>query len=165
MTSHRPTLHLVCGKIAAGKSTLTAALADTDQTVLMSEDVWLKTLFADEMNTLKDYVRFSARLRQVLQDHVINILNAGPSVVLDFPANTVETRVWMKEIARNADADHVLHWLDVPDAICIARMHTRNARGNHPFSVTEAQFAQVSAHFEAPRQDEGFNVQIHRDHN
>ncbi|UWQ98813.1 ATP-binding protein [Rhodobacteraceae bacterium S2214] len=165
MTSHRPTLHLVCGKIAAGKSTLTAALAEADQTVLMSEDVWLKTLFADEMNTLKDYVRFSARLRQVLQDHVINILNAGTSVVLDFPANTVETRVWMKAITRNANADHVLHWLDVPDAVCIARMHARNAIGNHPFSVTEAQFAQVTAHFEAPREDEGFNVQIHRDHN
>ena len=36
-----PTLHLVCGKIAAGKSTLANRLANAPATVLISEDYWM----------------------------------------------------------------------------------------------------------------------------
>ena len=40
-----PTLHMICGKIAAGKSTLARRLADQPNTILISEDVWLSTLY------------------------------------------------------------------------------------------------------------------------
>lgn len=42
-----PTLHMICGKIAAGKSTLAARLAEADRTVLIAEDDWLGALYAD----------------------------------------------------------------------------------------------------------------------
>ena len=44
------TLHLVCGKIAAGKSTLTAELAAQPRTVLISEDFWTARLFLTYSN-------------------------------------------------------------------------------------------------------------------
>ena len=47
MSDLRPTLHFFCGKIAAGKSTLAAKLAEQEGTVLIAEDAWLAALYAD----------------------------------------------------------------------------------------------------------------------
>lgn len=161
MPDMSPTLHMLCGKIAAGKSTLAADLARAPGTVLVAEDDWLNALFADELVSLPDYARCSAKLRRAMAPHVVAVLNAGVSVVLDFPANTVEQRRWMRGILRSTGAAHRLHLLDVPDAVCLERLQARNSRGDHPFAVTEAQFRQFSSHFVAPTPDEGFTVVRH----
>ncbi|HEY0413998.1 MAG TPA: ATP-binding protein [Allosphingosinicella sp.] len=152
-------LHLVCGKIAAGKSTLCARLGAAPGTVTIAEDAWLKRLFGDEMKAVADYVRVSARLRSAMGPHVADLLRAGLDVVLDFPANTVATRAWMKGIAEQAGARAVLHWLDVPDEVCRARLRRRNAEGAHEFAgVTDAQFDLITRYFEPPGPDEGFDI-------
>lgn len=61
MTLTKPTLHLLFGKIEAGKSTLAAELAAANRTVLIAEDERLAALFADEMQKLKDYVHCTAK--------------------------------------------------------------------------------------------------------
>ena len=156
-------LHMLCGKIAAGKSTLAASLAGAPGTVLIAEDDWLNALFADELVSLPDYVRCSSKLGRIMAPHVAAVLNAGVSVVLDFPANTVEQRRWMRGILATTTAAHQLHLLETPDEVCLARLRARNSRGDHPFAVTEAQFHQFSSHFAAPTPDEGLNVVRHDD--
>jgi hypothetical protein len=78
--------------------------------------------------------------------------------ILDFPANTVEQRAWMRGIVKAADASHQLHVLCASDELCLARLRRRNAVGEHPFAVTEEQFRQFSGHFAPPAPEEGFNV-------
>lgn len=156
-----PVLHMLCGKIAAGKSTLAATLARAPGTVLISEDDWLKALFADEMTTGADYLRCSARLQTAMAPHVAAVLRAGVSVVLDFPANTVAQRRWMRGVVDESGAAHLLHLLDVPDDVCLDRLRARNADGNHPFAATEAQFRRFSKHFVAPMPEEGFTILRH----
>ena len=158
----RPILHLLCGKIAAGKSTLAASLAAESGTVHIAEDAWLDQLFGTDMVSIQDYVRYSERIRSVLETHVVSLLEAGVSVVLDFPANTVETRAWMRRIVVETSASHQFHVLEVPDEICLERLRARNASGTHPFTVTEQQFHHISKHFVPPTTDEAFNVIIHR---
>ena len=46
------TLHMLCGKIAAGKSTLAAELARQPNTVLIAEDFWMTQLYPGEVLTL-----------------------------------------------------------------------------------------------------------------
>ncbi|OWU86148.1 cell division protein ZipA [Oceanicola sp. 22II-s10i] len=157
-----PTLHLICGRIAAGKSTLATRLGEADNTVVIREDDWLAGLYGDQMATIQDYLRCAARLRSVVGPHVRELLNAGMSVVLDFQANTIESRAWMRGILDTSGAAHVLHLLDVSEEQCLARLRARNAAGDHPFAVTEAQFHQISRHFMTPQPDEGFNVEVHR---
>jgi predicted kinase len=113
--------------------------------------------------TLKDYVRCSAKLRDIVRPHVISVLETGVSVVLDFHANTRDQRRWLKTIAEAASVPHVVHFLDVSDDVCLSRLHARNAAGSHPFAVTDEQFRVVTDHFAAPVADEGFTVRHYLD--
>ncbi len=161
MTDNKPTLHLLVGKIAAGKSTLAAELGQAPATVVISEDQWLAALFADELNCVSDYVRCSARLRVALEPHLIVLLQSGLSVVLDFPANTIAMRTWLRGLLDKAGCAHQLHFLDVPDHVCRDRLHKRNAAGSHAFAATDEQFDLITKHFVAPSAEEGFQVVVY----
>ena len=161
MSDLGPILHFICGKIAAGKSTLAAELGAAERTVVISEDAWLSVLFADELSSLADYVRCTSKLRKALTPHVAALLNEGVSVVLDFSANTVQQRAWMRGIIETTGASHQLHVLDVPDEVCLARLRERNARGEHPFAVTEEQYWQFSLYVTLPSPEEGFHLVVH----
>jgi predicted kinase len=158
MSKSNAMLHLVCGKVAAGKSTLTAKLSSVPGTVLISEDHWLATLYRNEMHSMADYVRVAPRLREAMGPHVVSLLRLGVSVVLDFPANTIANRAWMRGLFERGEADHRLHFLDVPDDVCRARMHARNRAGGHDFAPTDETFAVITRYFVPPDDAEGFNV-------
>src|SRR5437870_3632743 len=67
--AHAPTLYLICGKIASGKSSLARRLAARPATLLISEDHWTSTLFSGELKTIEDYGRCSALLRAAMGPH------------------------------------------------------------------------------------------------
>jgi len=89
-------------------------------------------------------------------------LRSGVSIVLDVPANTTTHRAWMRELFEMAQVNHQLHYLDVPDAVCKARLRARNASGEHDFAATDEQFDLITSHFVAPTSNEGFNIVHHR---
>ena len=155
-------LHMMCGKIATGKSTLAANLGSQPATVLLVEDDWLSTLYPDELHTGSDYLRCSTRLHAILGPHVADILRAGVTVVLDFPANVPAQRRWMRDILDATGAPHELHVLDLPDDVLLDRLRARNARGDHPYMVSEDMFHRFSKMFEPPSPEEGFNIVHHR---
>lgn len=161
MTAPPPVLHLFCGKVAAGKSTLARQLTCASGALLLSEDDWLSRLYPDEIHSLADYARCSGRLRSALGDHLQALLGAGHSVVLDFPANTVPVRRWMRGLFESAGADHKLHLLDAPDALCKARLRERNRAGCHAFAPVEADYDRITRHFVPPAPEEGFNLLVH----
>ena len=138
MSAKEATLHMLCGKIAAGKSTLTAELGRRPRTIVVSEDQWLAALYPGEMASVADYVRCSGRLRNAIEPHLVALLQAGLSVVLDFPANTVANRAWMRGVFERAGSAHQLHYLDVPDDVCKARLRARNASRAHLFAATDS---------------------------
>jgi predicted kinase len=156
MSASNATLHMLCGKIAAGKSTLSAKLGQAERTVMISEDRWIDRLYGPELRTLADFFERCDRLRATLAPHVVDILRADVSVVLDFHANTIGSRQWMRAIFEEAGASHQLHFLDLPDDVCRARMHARKAAGGD--GVTDAEFDHVTSYFVAPDESEGFNV-------
>lgn len=158
---HPPVLYLLCGKIAAGKSTLAKHIAARPATLLISEDHWTSHLFSDELKTIDDYDRLSSRLRAAMAPHIVDILQQGLSVVLDFPANTVGHRKWMRSLIARAGVAHELHLLDMSDTVCKQRLLERNRRGEHPFQVSDADYDLFTSYFVPPEPDEGFNIVIH----
>lgn len=157
-TPEKPVLHLLCGKVASGKSTLSAQLGSIPGTIIISEDHWLAALFAGEMQSLSDYVQYSSRLRNAMKPHLVSLLKAGISVVLDFPANTLTNREWMMSIIRESGADNRLHYLSVSDEVCKSRLRARNAEGMHEFSASDQQFDTITRYFSEPTADEGFVI-------
>ena len=163
MPAATPTLHMICGKAAAGKSTLARRVADAPATILISEDAWLATLYRDEQRTIAEYARNSRRPREAMGGHIEALLQAGLSVVLDFPANTVANRQWMRGLFERPGAAHRLHFIDVTDAVCKARLRQRNAAGTHEFTVSDAEFDEITSYFVPPAAAEGFDVTVYRE--
>jgi len=152
------TLHLITGKIAAGKSTLSATLATETGGLVLAEDQWLTTLYPAQITSLDDYRRESERLRAAIAPLIVDLLRRGLTIILDFPANTVASRTWMRGLADDAGITATLHFLDTPDDLCRQRLHARNAAGTHAYQASDAEFDQFTAHFVAPHADEGFAI-------
>ncbi|WP_095189809.1 ATP-binding protein [Pseudomonas sp. Irchel 3E19] len=157
----QPKLHLMCGKIASGKSTLAKSLANEHRAILLSEDRWISRLYPAEVQTVTDYVRCAKRIRDVLGPLVIDLLGVRLDVVLDFPANTVADREWLRGLADAAGSAHYLHYLDVDDDTCRARLHARNERGEHDFAATDAEFDLITGYFRVPEEVEGLVIVRH----
>jgi predicted kinase len=157
-----PTLHFFCGKAGAGKTTLALQLAQHNNAMLISEDIWLMRLFGDQMKVFDDYIRFSKRLKTVVGPLVVDLLNTGHSVVLDFQANTTVGRAWFRSVFEQAGAAHVLHFVRASDETClagIAKRNTERPEGSH--HLTKEDFIYVSSFFQAPEEGEGFNIDLH----
>lgn len=158
-----PTLHFMCGKMAAGKSTLSKTLAEEHGAILICEDIWLQQLYPAEIRGFEDYLAYSRRLKAIVAPHVVALLRKGVPVVMDFPANVPAQRAWLRSILIDAGADHVMHFVDTPHARCIEQLRRRNAEqppGAMPMSVE--QFEAISALFVPPTADEGFNIKTYR---
>ncbi len=156
-------LHLLCGRIAAGKSTLAKSLARRYDAVLIGEDHCLSTLYANTIHTFDDYRVYAKRLRELLTPHCVQLLKRGINVVLDFPANTPNCRQWLKNIIQEGDARHVLHYLTTSKQDCWQRLLERNETQNtnaSPIAVNE--FDVINGYFIPPDVSEGFNVEIVR---
>ena len=149
-------------EIAAGKSTLARHLAARPATLLISEDHWTSNLFSGDLRTINDYAHYSARVRAAMGPHIVDIIQQGLSIVLDFPANTVSNRNWMRSLITRVNVAHELHLFDVPDTIRKQRLRERNADGEHPFQVSEADYDLFTSYFVPPGPNEGFNVFVHR---
>jgi len=121
----------------------------------------MAALYPEELQTLNDYIRLVPRLHAAMGPHIVDVLKAGLSVVMDWPANTVVTRKWMRSIFEAAGAAHQLHWLDVPDRVCLERLRSRNASGDHEFTLNEDEFRDLTRLFEPPTAAERFHLIIH----
>lgn len=162
MTMQPPTLFFFCGKMAAGKSTLSRELAARHDAVLLVQDDWLEKLFPGEIHTIADFVRCSTRLRDALGPHVVALLKRGTSIVLDFPGNTRSQRVWFRELFEQAGVAHELHFIDAPDELCKRQLRQRSQDlpEGAPWT-TDAEFDAITAYFQPPDDDEGFVVVRH----
>jgi len=155
-------LYFLCGKMAAGKSTHARALAQATNAVLLIQDELLDALYADDVRSVQDFVKYSARVRKALSLHIQDLLSRGISVVLDFPGNTRAQRRWFRAIFEGADVEHELHFIDAPDDLCKRQLKQRSA--DLPAGsawTTDAEFDAITAYFEAPAEEEKFNVIRH----
>jgi predicted kinase len=160
--SNAAKLIFLCGKMAAGKSTLARELAARQDAVLIVQDEFLARLFPGEIVDVPDFVRCSSRLKHALGPHVCALLSKGISVVLDFPGNTVNQRAWFRELFEQADVDHELHVIDASDAVCKRQLRDRS-RDLPPGTpwTTEAEFEAITALFQPPSEEEHFNIVRH----
>lgn len=149
-----------CGKMGAGKSTLARQWSQEKNTILISEDQWLAALYPQQIHTIKDYLRCSSQLKNILNDHISQLLNNGLTLILDFPGNTIEQRRWFKHLIDNSQCRHRLICLDHSDERCLKQIAKR--RKEQPQRAAfdnEETFYHLSQYFQLPTEDEGFTVE------
>jgi len=155
------TLIFFFGKMGAGKSTKAKEVSVDMNTVLLSEDEWLSTLYPKQIISFDDYIKFSAILRPLIKSHVQNILLSGTNVVLDFSANTVKQRAWLKKIASGINAIHQLIYLHVDDKTCIKQIAKRRVEQPERAAFdTEEMFHHVTKYFEVPIESEQLQMTV-----
>jgi predicted kinase len=157
------TLIFFCGKMGAGKSTLSRQISQELNAILLSEDDWLSSLYSNEITNFDDYLKYSNRLKPLLKTHITSILNSGVSVVMDFPANTKNQRAWFKDIFLTENIPHRLIYLEVDEKTCIEQISKR--RETNPERAlfdTEEVFHHVTSFFQPPSADEGFSLEVVR---
>ena len=162
MIESRATLYFMCGKMAAGKSTLSKELARVHSAVLLNQDDWLSALYPGEILNIADYVRCSGRLRDALTPLIVDLLTRGTSVVLDHPGNTRKQRQWFRDLFERANVPHELHFVHAADDTCKRQLKQRSAALPAGSAwTTDAEFDAITAYFQAPENEENFNVIRH----
>ncbi|TCK02601.1 AAA family ATPase [Marinobacterium mangrovicola] len=153
------TLFFFCGKMGAGKSTQAKAVATENNAILISEDEWLAAHYPNQIQTFDDYLALSRTIKPFIQAHVQNILATGTSVVMDFPANTVNQRAWFKALCSDADCEHEMQFLDLTDDQCLAQVAQRRLEQPERAHFDTAEvFAHVTRFFEPPAAEENLNI-------
>ncbi|MDP1569418.1 MAG: ATP-binding protein [Vicinamibacterales bacterium] len=152
-------LYFMCGKMAAGKSTYARELARDRNALLLVQDEFVAALFPGEIQDIPSFVKYSGRLKHALSNHICDLLSHGISVVLDFPGNTRNQRQWFRDLLERAHVEHELHYIDASDDLCRRQLRQRSAALPAGSAwTTDADFDVITAHFQAPADDERFNV-------
>lgn len=162
MSKNKATLHFICGKLGSGKTTLAKEIADQQNAIFISEDIWLSQLFPDAIKTFEDYLLYSKRVKTVISAHVIELLQHSVSVVFDFAGNRPADRDWVKSVFESAQVAHLLHYIVAPDDLCRAQFKKRNL--NLPKGskiITDQEFDMITQYFVPPEQNEEYCVEYH----
>ncbi|MAD14802.1 MAG: ATP-binding protein [Alteromonadaceae bacterium] len=152
-------LTFFCGKMGAGKSTKAGKITQEGNSVLLSEDEWLASLYPNKISSLNDYIEYSNILKPQIKKLVQSILSAGTNVVMDFPANTLSQRDWFRSIFSEIEAPHNLIYIDLPNEACLKQIEKRRTEiPERAATDTVEMFNQITKYFMAPTSEEGFNI-------
>ncbi len=152
-------LILFCGKMGAGKTTLSTSVAADSNAVLVSEDEWLSAHYPGKIHSFEDYLIFSKQIKPFVKKHIQRILAAGTTIVMDFPANTIKQRQWLLSLCNEIGADHQLIYINVSDDLCLSHISKRREQQPERAQFDRPEvFYEVTKYFEAPSENEGLNI-------
>ena len=153
------TLYMLCGKMAAGKSTLAIEMSRRLGVMVIVEDHLLASLYPDEITDVDTYLDRSARLKTAMEPIIVDLLAHGASVILDFPANTVQQRAWFAGLAEKAKAKHELHYIEIDDSTCKKQLLKRLVENPDRASTDTVEvYDAITKYFEPPSADEGLSI-------
>ena len=149
----QPKVHLLCGLNGGGKTTYARSLPG----VRFSLDEWMLRLYGLPFDD-PDYGRLAEACKDVIWSAATQVLTCGVDVVLDWNSWSRERRRTWRARAAAAGYVAVVHYLDVPVEVAVARALSRADKGSHV--LTEADVRHLAALFEPPTADEGMEIKI-----
>ncbi len=153
------TVHMICGALAAGKTTYSTALADEIGGVRFSIDDWMQSLFGpDAPQPLSPDWMWErvARCEAQIVSTALACAGKGCAPVLDIGFIRRDQRERVAARVRAVGLHCQLHWLDVEREERWRRTAARNAAKGATFSfeVTRPMFDYIEAIHEPPSPSE-----------
>ncbi|MBQ4044703.1 MAG: ATP-binding protein [Clostridia bacterium] len=162
MEKQKPTAFLICGKIAAGKTTYADALCRQRNAVLLSCDELMLTLFGPDAGA--DHDRLADRVQTYLRAKSLDILATGTDVILDWGFWRREARAEIRRFYEELGIRVEMHCVEVTDAQWQQNVARRNeavlAGEVQAYYVDEGLAAKAASLFQPPFPEE-IDVWIH----
>ncbi len=158
-TNTPPTVHLLCGLNGAGKTTHARRLAEERRAVRFSLDEWMLRLHPELRYDAPGYGERAERCKALIWETAQQILALGHDVLLDWNGWSRARRATWRDLARGASYDVVLHYVQVPLEVAVARVAARaaaNTAGAHRLDADAIRH--LAALFEEPSEDEGMPI-------
>ena len=120
-----PKVILICGRICCGKTTYSKKLCSESNTVLLSVDEIMLSLFDKCCGDM--HMEYERRIKNYLFDKSLELIAKGMDVVLDWGFWTKEEREAVKDFYISHGINCELHYLEVSDEIWKVRLDNRNS--------------------------------------
>jgi predicted kinase len=149
------TVHLVFGRVGAGKTTYARQYARDHRAVFFCLDEWMANLFtmdAPQPFTLEWMLPRVERAERQIWTTAQQILAAGVDVVLELGFFTRAQRDRMRALAAGHELQ--IHVVDAPAAVRRDRVRARNTSADRTIEVDDATFDWAEGYFEPLGDDE-----------
>jgi predicted kinase len=157
----QPHVHLLCGLVCAGKTTLAKRMAAELPALRFSRDEWMLRLYGLDHDDDR-YVAALTPCTQLIWDVALEVLSLGQSVIMDWNHWNPERRAESCARARSAGFDVVLHYLEVPLEVAVARARSRLAdNDDDAHRIDEDGVRHFATIFQPPTAAEGIPTVMH----
>lgn len=151
-----PTIHMLCGFICAGKTTLAQKLEREYAAVTFCPDEWIARLFGQEHSSQCVFI-YAPKVSALISRTYEQLLKLKIDIILDDGFWSKAEREHMRKRASELGAKSKLYFLDCPKEILLQRLQKRNAECNpESVVVSEAKFKIAWERFQSPSADEKY---------
>jgi len=159
-------IHLICGPVGAGKTTVAKALCREVQAIRFSIDEWMTTLFTPDLSGDIEYdwaMERIARMESLIWSQVVQLMSLDVDAVLDLGLLQRAHREKFYQLAKRGGFAFCLHHVDADRDVRWARVLGRNAEKGETYAmdVTIGMFDFCEGLFERPSGDELERMIIH----
>ena len=153
-------VYLICGKLCCGKTTYSQKLCAENDVVLLSVNEMTLTVFGQNCGDKHDEYVLNAK--KYLLSKSLELIDKNINIVLDWGFWTRKEREFAKDFYKSRGIDCELHYIDISDDVCKARIEKRNKAvltdKTSAYYVDENLLDKFNSIFETPSEDEIYVV-------
>ena len=152
----KPTVHVICGFIGAGKTTFAKKLEHQTGAVRITKDEWLIRLIGNDP-TIDRFAEYDQKICGLSRDVAFQLVQKGVDVIIDEGFWAREERAEIRDRIARLGAKPILYYLDTPIETIRQRVLGRNdIPGKDSFIISRELLESYLQYWQPPGEDEEY---------